>query len=128
MKRIITTKEAPAAVGPYSQAVVAGGFVYVSGQIALTSEGKLIESTVEEETIQIMRNLEAILKAAGADFSNVVKANIYLTDISTFSKVNQTYSKFLQEPYPARECVGVQSLPLGARVEVSMIAAVSGSS
>lgn len=123
MKTIISTTEAPSAVGPYSQAVAANGFIYLSGQIALTPEGKLVEGGIEAETSQIMRNLEAVLKAAGVDFSHVVKATIYLVDISQFGKVNETYSKFLKEPYPARECVGINSLPLGARVEISMIAA-----
>jgi 2-iminobutanoate/2-iminopropanoate deaminase len=121
MKHPINTTEAPAAVGPYSQAITANGFIYTSGQIALTPTGDLVQGSIAEEAEQAMKNLRAVLQAAAVDFGNVIKTTIYLT---TFAEVNATYSEFLGEPYPARECVGVKELPLGARVEISMIAVI----
>ncbi len=122
MKRTIETSDAPGAVGPYSQGQITSGFIYTSGQIALTAQGVLIQESLEAETNQVMKNLEAILAAGLASFSNVVKTTMYLTDVADYPAVNQVYSDFFAPPYPARECVGVKELPLGARIEISMIA------
>ena len=123
MKKIHTEK-APAAVGPYSQAVVINGTVYTSGQIALDPEtGELAGETIEEQTEQIMKNLMAILEAAGTKRENVVKTLCFLTDMSDFAAFNEIYARYFTEK-PARSCVGVQSLPKGAICEVEVIAAV----
>jgi 2-iminobutanoate/2-iminopropanoate deaminase len=122
MKTKIETNKAPKATGPFSQAVIDGNIIFIGGQIYLTPEGKLLEGTIQEKTRQIMQNLKVILEAAGASFNNVVKTTIYLTDMSTYGEINQVYGSYLKEPYPARETVCVKSLPLGAEVEISMIA------
>lgn len=122
MKKKIETHKAPKATGPFSQAVTFGDFVFTSGQIYLTTEGKLLEGTIEEQTHQIMKNLDAILEAAGASFRDVVKTTIYVTDMSIYSKINEVYGSYITEPFPARETVCVKELPLGAKIEISMIA------
>ncbi len=122
VKEKVTTKNAPSAVGLLSQAIVSNGFIFVAGQIHSAPDGKILEGTTEEKTHQIMRNLEAILKAAGADLNNVVKATIYVTDIAELPKVNNVYKTYFAEPMPAREGVCVTTLPLGATVEISVIA------
>ncbi len=118
----VTTTDAPTATGPFSQAVKAAGIVFTSGQVYLTPEGKLLEGSIEEQTHQVMRNLGAILSSAGTSFANVVKTTIYVTDMSVYGAVNETYKIYMREPFPARETVCVKELPLGARVEISMIA------
>ncbi len=121
----ITTSSAPSPVGPYNQAVVAGDWLYCSGQIALDpSSGLMVgESDVEKETKQVLDNLCAVLKAAGADPSRVVRTTIYLKDLRDFSKVNTIYSEIFQEGVsPARACVEVAGLPKGALVEIDCIA------
>lgn len=122
MNKIIKTPNAPQAIGPYSQAIISGGFIFVSGQIHLTPSGEFVEGTIEEQTHQIMRNLKAILESAKVSFKNVVKVTIYLIDISDFGKVNTVYESYMAKPYPARETVGVKELPRGAKIEISMIA------
>jgi len=122
MKEKIETLNAPAASGPFSQAIRSGSFMFTSGQIYLTPEGKLLEGTIEEKTQQIMTNLAAILESVGLTFENVVKTTIYVTDMSFYKSVNATYGSYLSEPYPARETVCVKELPLGAEIEISMIA------
>lgn len=123
MKTKIETKDAPAAPGLLSQAVVENGTIYVAGQIHNTSDGKMVEGSVEDKVNQIMKNLEAILKAAGSDFSHVLKVNIYVTDISDMAKLNDAYKTYFNtEPLPVREAVCVKALPLGASVEMSVIA------
>jgi 2-iminobutanoate/2-iminopropanoate deaminase len=122
MKNIIKTSNAPQAIGPYSQGLIAGDFVFTSGQIHLTPDGKLVEGTVEEQMHQVMKNLEAILEAGNVTFKNVVKTTIYVTDISDFEKMNEVYKIYMSEPYPARETVSVGKLPKGARFEISMVA------
>ncbi len=123
MKIKIETPEAPAAPGLLSQAVVNDGVIYVAGQIHSTSDGKLIEGSTEEKAHQVMKNLAAILKAAGVNFSNVLKVNVYVTDISELSKLNEVYKTyFTAEPLPVREAVCVKALPLGASIEISLIA------
>ncbi|MBR0411190.1 MAG: RidA family protein [Eubacterium sp.] len=123
MKKIYTEK-APAAVGPYSQAVVTGGIVYTSGQIALDPvSGELVGTTIEEQADQVMKNLVSILEAAGTKPENAVKTLCFLTDISDFAAFNEVYARYFTEK-PARSCVGVQALPKGALCEVEVIAAL----
>ncbi|MGC9603390.1 MAG: RidA family protein [Minisyncoccia bacterium] len=122
MKRVIKTDKAPKTTGPFSQAIVEGNLIFTSGQVCLTPEGKLVEGTTEEQVRQIMENLKGILAEAGASFDNVVKTTIYVTDMSIYGKVNEVYGGYMTEPYPARETVCVKELPLGAKVEISMIA------
>lgn len=122
MKQKIDTHKAPKATGPFSQAIVEGNMIFTSGQIYLTPEGRLLEGTIEEQVHQIMKNLQAILEAAGVSFKNVVKTTIYVTDMADYGKVNEVYGSYTEEPYPARETVCVKELPLGAKVEISMVA------
>ena len=124
MMKTIYTEKAPAAVGPYSQAVVINGLVYTSGQIALNpSTGELVGSTIEEQAEQVMKNLVAILEAAGTKPENAVKTLCFLTDINDFAAFNAVYARYFTEK-PARSCVGIQSLPKGAICEVEVIATV----
>lgn len=125
MKTKVETTKSAKATGPFSQAVVDGNLVYTSGQIYLTPEGKLLEGTIEEQIHQIMKNLKVILEEAGVDFSNVVKTTIYVTDMTIYGKVNEVYGTYMTDPYPAREVVCVKELPLGAKVEISMVAVKS---
>ncbi len=122
MKKIETNKAPLPGKSPHSQAIEAGGFVFTQGSICLTPEGKLLEGTIEEQIHQIMKNLQAILEAADTSFSNVVKTTIYVTDMSLYGKVNEVYGSYFSDPYPARETVCVKELPLGAKIEISMIA------
>ena len=122
MKTKVVTPNAPKATGPFSQAIIDGNLIFTSGSIYLTPEGKLVEGTIEEQIHQIMRNLQAILKEAGANFLNVVKTTIYVTDMSIYGKVNEVYGTYMTDPFPAREVVCVKELPLGAKVEISMVA------
>lgn len=120
---IVKTNGAPAAIGPYSQAVKSGGFVFCSGQIALRADGSLVEGDVGEQIVQVMANLEAVLKAAGSDFDRVVKTTIFLRDINDFALVNEIYGNyFLGENKPARATVEVSNLPKGVAVEIDCIA------
>ncbi len=126
MKTIINTDKAPAPIGPYSQAVRHGNTLYVSGQIALDPEsGNLVNESIESETRQVMKNLSAILHAAGLNFSNVVKCSIFVSDMNNFSKVNGIYGEYFSENPPARETVEVSALPKYVNVEISCIAAVA---
>lgn len=125
MKKI-NTDSAPSAVGAYSQAVISGNMLYTSGQIGLDpSTGKMVDGGVEEQARQVMENLKAVLAAGNLDFSHAVKVTIYLTQISDFSVVNGIYAEALQENRPARSTVQVSGLPLGALVEIDMIAEIS---
>jgi len=122
MKKKIESRNAPEATGPFSQAIIKDGFVFTSGQIYLTPEGKLLEGTIEEKTHQVLKNLKAVLEEADASFGNVVKTTIYVTDMSVYGKINEVYGQYFSDPYPAREVVCVKELPLGAELEISMIA------
>lgn len=122
MKKKIVTQNAPEATGPFSQAIIKDGFVFTSGQIYLTPEGKLLEGTIEEKTHQVLKNLKAVLEETGASFDNVVKTTIYVTDMSVYGKINEVYGQYFSDPFPAREVVCVKELPLGAELEISMIA------
>jgi len=124
MKEKIVSSNAPAATGPFSQAIKIGDLIFLGGQIHLTSEGKLLDGTTEELTHQVMKNLEAILNAAGSSFKDVVKTTIYVTDMSIYGAINSVYGSYMSEPFPARETVCVKELPLGAKLEISMIAKV----
>src|SRR6478672_6039758 len=119
-KEIIITPDAPAPIGPYNQAVKAGNMLFISGQIALIpASGELITSDVTAETQQVMKNLAAILKEAGTDFSSVVKTTIFLSDMNLFAAVNEVYGSVFTDQYPARETVAVKGLPKGVNVEIS---------
>ncbi|MDD2500870.1 MAG: RidA family protein [Geobacter sp.] len=119
----IATDKAPAAIGPYSQAVVAGGLLFCSGQIPLDPvSGELVAGTVEQETERVMENLRGLLEAAGTDFNHLVKTTIYLTDMSDFAAVNQVYGRYFSATMPARATVAVAALPRGARVEIEAVA------
>ena len=123
MNTIIATPKAPAAIGPYSQAVKAGNLVFVSGQLAFVPEtGKLLEGTIAEQTAQCMRNLSAILEAAGCTLADVVKTTIFLKDMNDFAEVNGAYAAFFPQNPPARACVQVARLPRDAAVEIEVIA------
>jgi len=125
MKTAIESKKVPAPIGPYSQAVVANGMVYTSGQIAIDpSTGEYKPSAIEAEAELVMKNLEALLEASGSDFSSVVKTSIFLQSMSDFAEVNAVYSKYMVAPFPARETVEVALLPKSAKVEISMISIV----
>ena len=124
-KQIISTADAPAAIGPYSQAVRVGNTIWLSGQIPLDPRTKeLVSGDIEAQIRQVFDNLKAVVTAAGATFDNVVKANIFLTDLSHFGLVNKVMAEYFREPYPARAAVGVASLPRGAQVEVECIVAL----
>jgi reactive intermediate/imine deaminase len=124
-KHIIATPDAPAAIGPYSQAVRVGNTIWVSGQIPLDPETKeLVAGDIEVQIRRVFDNLKAIVVAAGATFDDVVKANVYLTDLSHFGVVNRVMAEYFVEPYPARAAVGVAALPRGAQVEVECIVAL----
>ena len=123
MKNVISTKDAPGAIGPYSQAIEANGFVFVSGQIPLIPDtGQMIKGGIEEQTTRVLENLGAILKAAGTSFDAAVKTTVYITNINDFAKVNEIYGKYFTQNCPARVCVEVSSLPKGALVEIDVIA------
>jgi len=122
-KSIVNTSKAPEPIGPYSQAVKAGGFLFLSGQVALipgTSE--LNTSNITEETRQVMRNLKAVLAEVGLNFSHIVKTTIFLKEMSSFAEVNAEYGKYFEKDFPARETVAVKTLPKDVNVEISMIA------
>ena len=128
MKNIIRTKDAPAPIGPYNQAVLAGNTLYVSGQIALDPvTGELLRGSIEAETDLVMQNLQAVLRAAGADFSHVVKSSIFVSDMEQFARINAVYGTYFEpETAPARETVEVANLPKYVNVEISVIAHIPG--
>lgn len=124
-KEIIYSKDAPAPIGPYSQAVKTGNLVFISGQVPIDPEtGDLKNSSVSEETTQVMKNLETVLKAAGIGFENVVKTTIFLKDMSLFGTVNEVYGSYFKGTFPTRETVAVKGLPRDVSVEISMIASI----
>ena len=122
-REIISTSNAPAAVGPYSQAVRVGEFIYTAGQIALVpGTGKLIEGGIEAQTRQVMQNLANELEAAGSNLENVIKSTIFVTNLADFGKINEVYGTFFKKDPPARSTVQVAALPLGADVEIEVVA------
>ncbi len=124
MKQIISTNNAPAAIGPYSQAIRMGDMLYTSGQIAIVPQtGNLAGNSIEEQTRQVMKNLGSILEASGYTFGDVIKTTVFITDMGSFGTVNQIYGEYFTTNPPARSCVEVKSLPKGALVEIEVIAA-----
>ncbi|MBW8686293.1 RidA family protein [Chitinophaga rhizophila] len=122
-KQIINTNNAPAPIGPYNQAVQSGNLLFVSGQIALNPEtNQLVMDDIKTETHQVMKNLQAILTAAGIDFSNVLKTTIFIMNMNDFAQINEVYGSYFSGEYPARETVQVAALPKGVNVEISVIA------
>ena len=127
MREIVKTESAPAAIGPYSQAVRAGGFIFCSGQIPLDPKtGEFVAGGVAEQTEQVMRNLSAVLEAAGASLAQVVKTTVFLADMNDFAAMNEVYGRYFQENPPARATVQAARLPRDARVEIEVIALVEG--
>ena len=124
MKKVISTHKAPAAIGPYSQAIQVGNLVYTSGQIPVNpATGVFIEGGIKEQTRQSLTNVKAILEEAGLSMSNVVKTTVFMADMNDFADMNAVYAEFFAEPYPARSAVAVKTLPKGALVEIEVIAA-----
>ncbi len=125
MKKIISTENAPKAIGPYSQGIVTGNMIFVSGQIAINpTDNEMSKGGIEEETKKVIENIKAILNAHGADLSNIVKTTVYLTDLNDFGKMNEIYARYFKENPPARATVEVKSLPKGAKVEIEAIAII----
>lgn len=124
-KQVIITENAPAPIGPYNQAIKANGFLFISGQVAfIPSTGELDLSSIQAETHQVMKNLEAILNEAKLTFGHIVKTTIFLSDMSLFAQVNEVYGSYFTGDHPARETVAVKGLPRGVNVEISMIGVV----
>lgn len=122
--KAIHTNEAPAAIGPYSQAIEVNGFVFASGQIPIDpATGAFVEGGIQEQTRQALTNAQQILKTAGTDMNHVVKTTVFLSDIANFVPMNEVYAQFFSEPFPARSAVAVKDLPKGALVEIEVIAA-----
>lgn len=122
--KTISTNQAPAAIGPYSQAVEAGGFLYTSGQIPLRADGTLVEGDVSLQVAQVLQNLDAVLSAAGTTRQQVVKATIFMTNLARFETVNQAYGEYFGEHRPARSTVQVAALPRNVSVEIEFIAKI----
>lgn len=123
--QIINTSAAPAPIGPYNQAIVHNGLLYMSGQIALDPQtGELVHESLAAETHQVMRNLQAVLEAAGTNFNKAIKTTIFLSDMGLFAEVNSIYGSYFDGHFPARETVAVKGLPKGVNVEISMLVAV----
>jgi 2-iminobutanoate/2-iminopropanoate deaminase len=123
MKQVISTTNAPAAIGPYSQAIQTGNFVFASGQLGINPEnGEFVPGLVAEQTGQVFKNIIAVLKEAGLTLDNVVKTTVFLSDMSDFATVNEIYAKHFNAPYPARSAVAVKTLPKNALVEIEVIA------
>lgn len=123
MKQAVATTHAPAAIGPYSQAIVSGDLIFTSGQIPLDpASGELVQGDIQAQTRQVFSNLREVLKEAGASLDDAVKVNVYMTDLKDFAALNEVYATFFTQPYPARSCVEVSSLPKGAQVEIEIIA------
>jgi 2-iminobutanoate/2-iminopropanoate deaminase len=122
-KNPVSTAEAPGAIGPYSQAIVAGGLVHCSGQIGIDpASGELVSKSVTVQTERVLENLGAVLEAAGSGFERVVKCNVYLTDMGDFAEMNEVYARYFPDPPPARACVQVSRLPKDVQVEIDCVA------
>ena len=123
MKKVISTAKAPAAIGPYSQAIQVGNFVFTSGQIPIDpATGNFVEGGIKEQTRQSLLNVKAILEEAGLTMGNVVKTTVFMADMNDFADMNTVYAEFFSEPYPARSAVAVKTLPKGALVEIEVLA------
>ena len=126
MRQRVQTDNAPAAIGPYSQAIKAGGFVFVSGQVGFNPKtGEFVPGGVAEQTEQVLKNVSAVLEAAGSSLDQVVKTTVFLADMKEFSAMNEVYAKFFSDPPPARATVAAAGLPRDARVEIEVVALVS---
>lgn len=125
-KQAIETSKAPGAVGPYSQGIRAGDLIFVSGQLPANAEGVLIIDDIAAATRQSLENVNAVLSAAGAQMSDVIKATVFLTDMGDFSAMNKVYGEFFSDPFPARACIEVAALPKGVKVEIEVIALLRG--
>lgn len=122
-RKRVHTDGAPAAIGPYSQAIASGGFVFTAGQIGLVPEtGEMVEGGVEPQAVRVLENLKAVLEAAGVSMKDVVKTTMYLADFADFATVNELYARYFEQPFPARSAVQVAALPKGARIEIDAIA------
>lgn len=123
MKKIITTRNAPAAIGPYSQAVLSGNTLYISGQVPIDpSTGKIVEGGITEQAQQVMKNIGSILTEAGYSYTDVVKSTVFLSDMANFKAMNEVYARYYTENQPARSAFAVRELPLGALIEIETIA------
>lgn len=124
MKQVISTSQAPAAIGPYSQAIRVGNLIYTSGQIPINpATGSFVEGGIKEQTRQSLTNIKAILEEAGLTMAHVVKTTVFMADMNDFADMNAVYAEFFAEPYPARSAVAVKTLPKGALVEIEVVAA-----
>lgn len=122
-KTEIITENAPRAIGPYSQAIIAGNLLYASGQIPIDpATGSIVSGDVKAQAYRVLQNVSAVLAAAKLDFSSVVKTTVFLTDLKDFETVNAVYAEFFSKPYPARSCVQVAALPKGAKIEIEVVA------
>lgn len=125
-KRAIETPDAPKAIGPYSQAIVVNGFIFAAGQVGADPKtGTLVEGGIEAQTEQVLKNIEAVLKASGSSMENVVKTTVFLADMNDFGKMNEVYAKYFKAPFPARSTVQVARLPRDAKVEIEAVAVKS---
>ena len=123
MKKVISTPKAPAAIGPYSQAIQVGNLIYTSGQIPINpATGQLVEGGIKEQTRQSLNNIQAILQEAGLTMASVVKTTVFMADMADFAEMNSVYAEFFTEPYPARSAVAVKTLPKNALVEIEVVA------
>ena len=123
MKTVIATPKAPAAIGPYSQAIASGNMLFCAGQIPIKpTTGELVEGDAAAQTYQVLQNLGAVLNANRMSYANVVKTTVFLTDLADFAKMNEVYGKFFQAPFPARSTIQVAALPKGAKVEIEAVA------
>ncbi|OGR85177.1 MAG: reactive intermediate/imine deaminase [Elusimicrobia bacterium RIFCSPHIGHO2_02_FULL_57_9] len=125
MKKLVQTQQAPAAMGPYSQAIAAGDFLFISGQIPLDPGGTLVAGDIRAQTERCLKNIKAILKEARLDFSHVVKTTVYMTDLTQFPAMNEVYAGRFKEPFPARAAVQVSALPKGVSIEIEALAVKS---
>ena len=124
MKQVISTQQAPAAIGPYSQAIRVGNLLYTSGQIPINpATGNFVDGSIKEQTRQSLTNIKAILEEAGLTMAHVVKTTVFMADMNDFADMNAVYAEFFTEPYPARSAVAVKTLPKGALVEIEVVAA-----
>ncbi|BCJ87415.1 RidA family protein [Effusibacillus dendaii] len=121
-RKIVSTSQAPAAIGPYSQAVLTGNMLFTSGQIPLTPDGQLVTGDIQTQTHQVFKNLQAVLQEAGMTFKNVVKATVFVADMNDFAKVNEVYAQYFSEKPPARSTVQVARLPRDVGIEIDLIA------
>lgn len=123
MKKVISTQQAPAAIGPYSQAIQVGNLIYTSGQIPIDpATGQLVEGGIKEQARQSLSNIQAILQEAGLTMASVVKTTVFMADMADFAEMNSIYAEFFTEPYPARSAVAVKTLPKNALVEIEVVA------